>query len=102
MKILITNRKMSSRWGSELYVRDLAIELLRRGHRALAVPYTPLPAPQTGLDLVCRLPLEKKQKQQQHTSTPVLVHADVIVSLDRWRVNQYADGELQTDTMNYR
>ena len=35
MKILITNRKMSSRWGSELYVRDLAIELLRRGHRPM-------------------------------------------------------------------
>ena len=35
MKILITNRKMTSPWGSELYVRDLATELLRRGHRPM-------------------------------------------------------------------
>ena len=35
MKILITNREMTSPWGSELYVRDLATGLLRRGHRPM-------------------------------------------------------------------
>ena len=44
MKILITNRKMSSRWGSELYVRDLAIELLQAGPAlAPAEPWASMP-----------------------------------------------------------
>lgn len=32
MRILITNNSLDNRAGSELYARDLAIELLRRGH----------------------------------------------------------------------
>lgn len=35
MKILITNRTMSLRNGAELYVRDLALELLTQGHRPM-------------------------------------------------------------------
>ncbi|GAB3349016.1 glycosyltransferase [Lysobacter tyrosinilyticus] len=33
LRILITNNTVATRAGSELYVRDLALELLRRGHR---------------------------------------------------------------------
>ena len=40
MRILITNNTLATRAGSELYVRDLAIELLRRGHEPIA--YSPL------------------------------------------------------------
>ncbi|MDQ2936824.1 MAG: glycosyltransferase [Acidobacteriota bacterium] len=36
MRILITNNGLSSRAGSELYVRDLAIGLLARGHTPVA------------------------------------------------------------------
>ncbi|HLR06284.1 MAG TPA: glycosyltransferase, partial [Pyrinomonadaceae bacterium] len=36
MRILITNHALANRAGSELYVRDLAIGLLRRGHEATA------------------------------------------------------------------
>jgi glycosyltransferase involved in cell wall biosynthesis len=32
LRVLITNRKLSTRTGTELYVRDLAIALARRGH----------------------------------------------------------------------
>ena len=32
LKILLTNAALSARGGSELYIRDVAIELLRRGH----------------------------------------------------------------------
>lgn len=35
MKILITNRTMSKRNGAELYIRDLALELLAQGHRPM-------------------------------------------------------------------
>ncbi|MCB1026989.1 MAG: glycosyltransferase, partial [Microthrixaceae bacterium] len=35
MNILITNRTMSIRNGAELYVRDLALELLAQGHRPM-------------------------------------------------------------------
>ncbi len=36
MLILITNNTLDQRGGSELYVRDLAIELLKRGHTPVA------------------------------------------------------------------
>ena len=36
MRILITNNTLANRAGSELYVRDLAIGLLRRGHEPTA------------------------------------------------------------------
>jgi hypothetical protein len=36
MRILLTNNTLDQRAGSELYVRDLAIELLRRGHHPIA------------------------------------------------------------------
>lgn len=41
LRVLITNCTLASRTGTELYVRDLALELLRRGH--LPVVYTPYP-----------------------------------------------------------
>ena len=40
LRILITNRVLANRTGSEIYVRDLAFALLRRGHRP--VVYSPL------------------------------------------------------------
>jgi glycosyltransferase involved in cell wall biosynthesis len=36
MRILITNSTLAARAGSELYVRDLALALLRRGHQPIA------------------------------------------------------------------
>ncbi len=36
MRILITNNTLDSRAGSELYVRDLAVKLLKRGHTPIA------------------------------------------------------------------
>src|SRR5438876_1119542 len=36
MRILITNNTLDFRGGSELYVRDLAIALLKRGHMPIA------------------------------------------------------------------
>ena len=36
MRILITNNTLANRAGSELYVRDLALGLLRRGHEPIA------------------------------------------------------------------
>jgi hypothetical protein len=39
LRVLITNRILQTRTGTELYVRDLAIELLRRGH--LPIVYSP-------------------------------------------------------------
>ena len=36
MRVLITNNTLAGRAGSELYVRDLALALLRRGHSPLA------------------------------------------------------------------
>ena len=41
LRILITNRTLSSRTGTELYVRDLAFGLAERGHTP--VVYTPFP-----------------------------------------------------------
>lgn len=41
LRVLITNRSLSTRTGTELYVRDLAIALARRGHQP--VVYTPHP-----------------------------------------------------------
>ena len=40
MRILITNNTLAGRAGSELYVRDLAIELMRRGHHPVAYSTT--------------------------------------------------------------
>lgn len=40
MRILLTNNTLADRSGSELYVRDLAIALRRRGHEPIA--YSPL------------------------------------------------------------
>ncbi|HEU0299314.1 MAG TPA: glycosyltransferase [Longimicrobium sp.] len=40
LRVLITNRVLANRTGTELYVRDLALELLRRGHHPIA--YSPL------------------------------------------------------------
>ncbi len=42
MRVLITNRKLATRTGTELYVRDLAIGLAQRGHAPVAY------APQLG------------------------------------------------------
>ena len=36
MRVLITNNTLAARAGSELYVRDLALALLRRGHQPVA------------------------------------------------------------------
>jgi hypothetical protein len=36
MRVLLTNNSLGQRAGSELYVRDVAIELMRRGHRPVA------------------------------------------------------------------
>ncbi len=36
MRVLITNNSLAFRAGTELYVRDLAIELMRRGHSPVA------------------------------------------------------------------
>jgi glycosyltransferase involved in cell wall biosynthesis len=36
LRVLITNNTLAQRAGSELYVRDLAIELMRRGHNPIA------------------------------------------------------------------
>ncbi|MFC5740254.1 glycosyltransferase [Dyella tabacisoli] len=36
MRILITNNTLGSRAGSELYVRDIALALLKRGHQPIA------------------------------------------------------------------
>ena len=36
MRVLITNNTLDSRAGSEVYVRDLALALLRRGHNPVA------------------------------------------------------------------
>ena len=36
MRVLITNNTLGARAGTELYVRDLAIELMRRGHQPVA------------------------------------------------------------------
>jgi hypothetical protein len=36
MRVLLTNNTLSERAGTELYVRDVALELLRRGHRPVA------------------------------------------------------------------
>jgi glycosyltransferase involved in cell wall biosynthesis len=40
LRVLITNNTLDARGGSELYVRDLALALLARGHRPVA--YSPL------------------------------------------------------------
>jgi len=36
LRILLTNNTLANKAGSELYVRDLAIELMKRGHRPVA------------------------------------------------------------------
>ena len=36
MRVLITNNTLDHRAGSELYVRDIALALLRRGHHPIA------------------------------------------------------------------
>jgi len=36
LRVLITNHALAARAGTELYVRDLAVELLRRGHTPIA------------------------------------------------------------------
>ena len=36
MRILITNNGLATRAGTELYVRDLALGLLKRGHTPIA------------------------------------------------------------------
>ena len=36
MRILLTNNTLARRAGTELYIRDLAMELMRRGHRPVA------------------------------------------------------------------
>lgn len=41
MRILLTNNALQQRGGADLYVRDLAFELLRRGHHPVA--YSTLP-----------------------------------------------------------
>ena len=41
MRVLITNRTLATRTGTELYVRDLAIALAERGHTPIV--YTPQP-----------------------------------------------------------
>jgi hypothetical protein len=40
LKVLVTNLELTARSGTELYARDLALELLRRGHRP--VVYAPI------------------------------------------------------------
>ena len=36
MRILLTNNSLAAHAGSELYIRDLAVELMRRGHHPVA------------------------------------------------------------------
>jgi hypothetical protein len=40
LRVLITNNTLADRAGSELYVRDLALALLKRGHRPIAYSMT--------------------------------------------------------------
>lgn len=40
LRILITNNTLAARAGTELYVRDIAVALLRRGHRPVAFSMT--------------------------------------------------------------
>ncbi len=40
MRILLTNNTLAGRAGSELYIRDLAVELMRRGHSPVAYSMT--------------------------------------------------------------
>ena len=35
MRILLTNHRLASRTGTELYIRDIALELLARGHEPI-------------------------------------------------------------------
>ena len=43
LRVLVTNRILSNRTGTELYVRDLALALRRRGHHPIV--YSPLIGP---------------------------------------------------------
>lgn len=43
VRVLVTNRILANRTGTELYVRDLALALLRRGHHPVA--YSPVLGP---------------------------------------------------------
>lgn len=43
LTVLITNRRLNGRTGTELYVRDLAVQLLARGHRPIV--YSPVLGP---------------------------------------------------------
>jgi hypothetical protein len=36
LRVLITNNTLAGRAGTELYVRDTALELLKRGHSPIA------------------------------------------------------------------
>ena len=55
LRVLLTNRVLSQRTGTELYVRDLAISLLNRGH--LPVAYSPRLGPLAAEIRACRPPV---------------------------------------------
>jgi hypothetical protein len=71
LKILITNLKLTSRSGTELYVRDLGLELLRRGHRP--VVYAPVAAGGVAQELE-KATIPVVQRLDQVGLVPDLIH----------------------------
>src|SRR5687768_13409262 len=55
LRVLLTNRILAHRTGTELYVRDVAVELLRRGH--LPVVYSPQLGPLAAEIRDCTVPV---------------------------------------------
>jgi hypothetical protein len=71
LTILITNLKLTSRSGTELYVRDLGLELLRRGHRPIVY------APVAGGSILTELEkatIPVVQRLEQVGVAPDLIH----------------------------
>jgi glycosyltransferase involved in cell wall biosynthesis len=64
LKILITNNTLASRAGTELYVRDIAVALLRRGHTPIA--YSTL--------------LGEVAQELRRATVPVIDHLDALAT----------------------
>ena len=64
LKILITNNTLASRAGTELYVRDLAVALLKRGHTPIA--YSTL--------------LGEVAQELRRATVPVIDHLDALAT----------------------
>lgn len=70
LRVLITNLKLDRRTGTELYVRDLALELLRRGHSPIV--YTPRPGEISDQLRQASVPIA--ERLQQIATPPDIVH----------------------------